>query len=397
MVKTYLCECCSFETSKKSTYNDHLKSKKHLKKISGDDSASTNSSAVVSEITSLEDQSINNTSTASRIRELEHLLQLKDLELQRLKTEYELKIQHKDEIISILKQQQQPPTSSSNNIKFNIEEKLPFKKHKINLTPDNNCDIKPNNAKPNEVSKLSTKDFLNKQRKNAQSIEDFMESYICNNDHNKISILSYFQNQPIHTPKYIQSPDYPDDFTSYYVNQICNRINELPQNEKPIYCSDKRRHHFYIKTNSGSWVKDNAEVDKILKTMIDTYYKTLLTLFTNMLRIKPEKPFLTDETYQELLEQNHPEAIKYRREYSSYNAWFKQTYNLTLEKYENNTHFPKIMLRFFVDFDRVVDKLKIALSSITGDKSEKYVDLGELKSVEEEEEESDYDCENDSM
>ena len=132
MPKTFCCEICCFETTKKSTYTDHLTSKKHLNKSSGLTSVSSDASTTSLSTLSNCDT---NSSTASRIRELEHQLQLKDLEIQRIKNEYEMKLQHKDEIIALLKQQPAvKPEPPKNNVELLVQEKpQPSKKSKPSI------------------------------------------------------------------------------------------------------------------------------------------------------------------------------------------------------------------------------------------------------------------------
>ena len=93
------CEICNFQTEKKSTYTKHIQSKTHLNKVNGNDSnyCSSTTTSTASNTTTAD-----NTCTASRIKELENQLKLKDLEMEKLIAEYELRLKHKDEIISIL-------------------------------------------------------------------------------------------------------------------------------------------------------------------------------------------------------------------------------------------------------------------------------------------------------
>ena len=145
----YSCEICNFQTEKKFNYDKHIKSKKHLNKINGDCCLSTTSSSI--------NNSIDNTSTASRIRELENQLKLKDLEMENQLKLKEMQIEkmmielkYKDELISFLRQplQSQAP---QNNIQFSVQE---------------------NQIQPITTKKLSVMEYLNTQRINAPTIEE---------------------------------------------------------------------------------------------------------------------------------------------------------------------------------------------------------------------------------
>lgn len=376
MVKTYLCECCSFQTQKKSTYDNHLTSTKHKNKFNGVTSSSSTTSSTISEEESI------NTSTASRIRELEHQILI-------MKTEYELKLQNKDEIIAMLKEQlNNKPSTTNSNIQLKVEENSVRPKSKINIVYQEPDEIVVNQP----TKKLSTIEMLNKTRANAPSIEELFDEFLIKN---KLSITSQFNGITVVTPKQITHRDYPDNFISYYVNQICNRINELPQNEKPIYCSDQRRHSFIIKTK-GSWIKETGDVDKILMDIINRYKNTLINLFRSLNTLLPKSPYCTSDSLKEEIENENPKAIQYIKDKQKYDYWFKETYGIYYEKYFENAKNISVKTNMcLVENDKALDKLKISLSSITGDKVAVYKDVHIPNEISDSESDEDYDCEKD--
>jgi hypothetical protein len=264
MPKTHCCEICSFQTEKKSTFTDHLTSKKHINKVNG--IASTSSATASSSVITSESE---NTFTASKIRELENQikilkleyefkLQAKDFELK----QKEIELKHKDEIISILQQQTSPSTIAKNNICLAVEEK-----NEINLVPssDNQNEMKD--------TKLPVKECLEKLFKDAPTIE-MCHKMLKNETHN-----CYIQEIETTNPnKLILNPTSSFKATDFKQNGVDNAVEIVTKffqtfnnNELPFYCSDKRRHTLYIKTNNG-WIKETKqnedEFNKIILNLV---------------------------------------------------------------------------------------------------------------------------------
>jgi hypothetical protein len=84
----YRCECCNYVTNKKSTFDTHNVSKKHLEKFNGSD-VKSEKSINMETIYSQKSNVSNDNYLTLKIRELENALKLKDLELHSLKNENE--------------------------------------------------------------------------------------------------------------------------------------------------------------------------------------------------------------------------------------------------------------------------------------------------------------------
>lgn len=235
----YICECCRFTTAKKSTYNDHLKSKKHLNKINGCSSSNT----VVSDIT--ENEIITDTESVLRIKDLENELKLKEQEIENLK----MQLKMKDEMISILKQQPiQQPIIQTIQQPTQQPTPQPTQQHIIRL--------------PKQII-----ENLNNTRPDALPINKFLEIERYNEDKNKYIKSIEFKVRKENNLWYYNKPEnitfVPNtetglwEFSSYsnlIVNMFCSIIEKTKTHLCPIYCSDKKRNTFYIKTTDG-WEK----------------------------------------------------------------------------------------------------------------------------------------------
>jgi hypothetical protein len=259
----YSCDCCNFSTTKKSTFNDHLTSKKHINNSKNtDDIIETNdTNKYLLQIKELENElKMKELQYQLKIQELENKLTMKELEIQNIKLQYQ---QPKINI----------PQEQTNNVQLIIKEQ----KDKI-------------------IKKETTLEKLNKRTK-AMTITDFQENYLNDDTFNPFITEINFKDEPLILPKSINPNDYGDYIV---VDFICKTLNNIPPEERPIYCSDDRRHHFYVKTNDG-WLKykQNKEVKHdILKILFWTGYKIIYRAFTMNLKEHPYYKWLLDKFYK---------------------------------------------------------------------------------------------------
>lgn len=243
------CQACQFTTNRKSTYNDHLTSKKHLKRLSDD------SISVLSNITdiSTENTSISNELT-NKVHELE--MRLSEATLNFKTQEYEFKLQ-----ISELQ----------NQLKMKDME-LQFLKTQTNIA--NN--VVQSVPTVSNFKKVSILDKLNKR--NAMTIEDF-KPYLMNPDYNPY-IISI-------DGKLFPKSIYRDDYNQYiYCDAICKTLLKIPINERPIYCSDVRRRQFYIKTDNNVWIKDDSLIEKLLLDLTLVAFRSIYDSVARLLNDK---------------------------------------------------------------------------------------------------------------
>lgn len=360
----YVCECCEFETDRKSNYDKHIKSSKHLSKLN-QPSSSTNIS--VTSVSSLGTEEFKDSSKQSAIVELEYQLKLKDIEIQNIINEYTLKLQmkdneikHKDELIAMLRHQttqqpQQPLQQQTAPVSNHFE---PVKQNNINMV----IHEKTTNQQPKQESTL---DMLKRERKDAITIEEFIDDYLFT-DNNPYIYIGELDNKDYILPVNIKKNDYKSQFL---VTQICKTFETIPKQMSPIFCSDERRHKFYILTNDG-WIKSNEEesINKIITNLVFKSAKVISQAFLNIFDLQAR----TDINFKN---------------------FFKKKYNMPCEVFMYD-HKPELTSKLLYD-KTLIDKLKIALSTMTSSKSKKYVPESEPEPEPDDCDESDYDCEKD--
>lgn len=293
----YKCIPCNYETPRKSNYETHLKSSRCKCK---------DNCSVTSSITTNDDELLD---YKLKIKDLENTIKLRDMEIR----EYIIKLQLKDEIIDALRQK-------------------PF-------VPPPPPQIDPTSPQ-NSTKSISKLDFLKKERKHAIPIETIITDYLYNTDYNDNLQIVGIKDEEFVIPKSVVSDDYSSG-SSYIVKQICKVIDKLPEEQKPIYSSDKRRHTFFIFTNDG-WIKssETEKIDEYMEKLINASYRAILNAFITF-------------NYMDKVFNNHFPTI--------FNRVYSKEYNTWCDKAEKS----KILLYLINDKEnraKAIDKLKIQLS-----------------------------------
>ena len=261
---TYTCACCDFSTTKKSTYADHLKSQKHLKKVNASSSCS-----VVSNLTEPEEYAEVEavSTTTARITELEDAIRLKDLEISHLKEQ----LKTKDDMISILMKQpqQSAPAPAPVHVPAPVQQEAP--------------------AQPKRLAPKSVLENLQTTRANALHLGEFLKQSLYDPTKNKyiklvketdLPKIKYVKQSPhsVEVPL-VNSPNGLLPFTSYstmIVNTLCGIIDKTETHLCPIFCSDKQRNIFYVKLVDGWKRVENEELEAITKKIISFEIETCL-------------------------------------------------------------------------------------------------------------------------
>jgi hypothetical protein len=232
----YICHLCDYKTTRKSSYNEHLKSSKHLSKCA--ENCITEDCSSVSTIQSLE------YSVDMKLKEMENQMQMqlkiKEMEMQMKLKEMEMEMKFKEQQMQMQMMQLQMQLGT------------------------NVIESKKDKVKPVLEKKETTLDILN-NRKNAMTIEYFQEHCLNDEDINPCIQSVSIKNNDFLFPKYISYNDYSNYIP---VDVICKTLQNIPVDERPIYCTDEKRKQFYIKTNNG-WLKAS---DKELNTIIEELY-----------------------------------------------------------------------------------------------------------------------------
>jgi hypothetical protein len=275
----YSCECCNYTTNKKSTFDSHNVSKKHLEKTGKKTDVSTTSS--LSETASIKSNNeIDNESyTTMKIRELENIIKIKDVE-----------IKMKDEQIELLKQtiallNKPAPTAVANEPPQSleaIEEPKLFCK-KLILKP--NKVIKKENISMN-IEEIKN-DMVHKKQKPEQNlinIEQFFENYISGCEEtkytykfetNKVKFTAlkpcYYKKN--HMPNLMKAP----------LEIILEAIKTMNNKNETFYiCKDVSRRKFDIKSKDEIIQSKNIEIiDDLILWLFKKVYNFLFDSFNH--------------------------------------------------------------------------------------------------------------------
>jgi len=278
----YRCECCNYVTNKKSTFDTHNVSKKHLEKFNGSD-VKSEKSINMETIYSQKSNVSNDNYLTLKIRELENALKLKDLELHSLKNENEnLKqlLKSKDETIDILKQKSAEPQLV---VSQKVVKPIPISQRKENIVMKI--------AEPNNPEALNIELFLDNIQKSNETYYTQKVEYFGH----KVQLLK---------PRFIEC--FAEDFTEMAWKLVDTELNKLATNQRPFYLVNKRLHKFSIKSN-GVWYSPNDRVmphkaDEILELFFKEVRNFIHKSYINIK--KPVKYYddktEVDEAYQKM-------------------------------------------------------------------------------------------------
>ena len=233
MVK-HTCSYCDFETDRKSTYDLHLVSNKHIKKVN---TASSKKATVVEDnqsISSIEEPTATNIECNTRIIQLEYELKMKEKEIERIINEYTLKLQmkdleikHKDEIIEFL---QNKPKEEPNNIQLLVQEKP-----KLAVVDENVSQL---SNEEDKKLKLPIKQCLLQYRADAPSFENCTREFFCDANCNKfIKVVDFIGEYKILKEEFIKQGGNQADCISAVEEILKSYFRQYEKNKQPFYCS----------------------------------------------------------------------------------------------------------------------------------------------------------------
>ena len=193
----YCCNICDYNTCRKSSYDKHLLTAKHQKKLQGD-------------VKVAKSFNINETSFICKKCDKQYTSRNGIWKHNKVCNE----VSEKELIMMLLKQNSE----------------LIMKMGTTNNTNTNSH----NNNNNNKTFNLQF--FLNEECKNALNINEFVSSIKMDlDDLEKTGLLGYAEG----------------------ISNIINKnLNELDQTMRPIHCSDIKREVFYVK-NDDQWIKEN--------------------------------------------------------------------------------------------------------------------------------------------
>ena len=225
----FYCEKCDYNTCKKSSYNTHILSTKHIKRAIGDaegDVGDANSAQILPIIKKYKCD-ICNKKYMSRNGLWKHKQKCFEHD-ESDESEYKTSEPTEKELILMLIKQ---------NTQL-IEQNASLVKNGVNNSYSHN------NNSNNKTFNLQV--FLNETCKDAMNITDFVNSIQLQlSDLEKVSEIGYTQG---------------------ISNIIINNLNELDVTQRPVHCADKKREVIYIK-DEDKWEKENEDKNKIRKAI----------------------------------------------------------------------------------------------------------------------------------
>jgi len=281
----FSCIKCNYSTCKKSSWNKHIKTKKHCRKVAQNVRKVAKKVAhkkfscefcgkKYSHRTTLctHKKTCNVKKEIEEIEEIEELEELKEKEteeeVKNLKSEIsDLKSIMKDMILSqkdILGSQKIMMVSQKERDEA-IVKLAETKAITASQTVYNNC----NNRN------MTINVFLNEQCKDALNLTDWVQNI-------KVTLEDL---------EYTKDNGFVDGVT----NIITKQLRDLKPTERPIHCSDKKRLQFYVKDNN-EWTKDtnNKKLDETLRDVKLKLPKSL-TEWEKMNPTYKNDPHLMDE------------------------------------------------------------------------------------------------------
>lgn len=250
--KSYCCNVCDYNTSRKSSFEKHLSTTKHQKVANGNQmetKIATFATFATFPTTPLKTYSCEHCHRKFQNRSGLWKHRNKDTcavpNLKEEKVTDNTEIKDKDIIMALVKE-----CSEMKNLVFKmLENGTNNHSHNTNTNTQNHTNSH------NKAFNLQF--FLNETCKNAMNLSDFIESIK------------------------LQLSDLVDIGESGYVENITKiivkNLNKLDETERPIHCTDQKRETFYVK-DEGTWQKEDEEkkrIKRVVKSIANKYFKML--------------------------------------------------------------------------------------------------------------------------
>ena len=243
--RIFECKICNFECSKKSDWNRHINTRKHIKTT---DNNEKNANILKTHICSN-----CNKNYSDRVSLWRHKQKCVNavINTNEMKT-YESQITDmvsSNIVMQLIKENQEFKTLLVEQQNANQEFKeLISEQNKtiIELSKKDNGNTYNNNTINNNNQRFNLNFFLNTTCKDAMNMSDFIENMEINfKDIENIGKNGY---------------------VSGMTEMILSRIKELDVTKRPLHCTDLKRETMYIKDND-EWCKDTPENTKLRKTI----------------------------------------------------------------------------------------------------------------------------------
>ena len=244
VAQKYSCQICEYFTSKKSSYDKHLITRKHLQLTNVNNEITGNNAS--------QRCSTCNKEYKSRVGLWKHnktCIKIDDEKEEEdapsenmIMVEYDIN-QLTNLVIEVVK----------NNSDFQKQMLDMCKNMQSTIISNSNC----NNNNINTTNNFNLQVFLNEYCKDAMNISDFIDSFDLQvSDLENVGRLGYIEGMS---------------------NIIISKINELEVNKRPIHCSDLKREIVYIK-DDDVWEREDADNTKFRRVIKKVTGKNIGTL-----------------------------------------------------------------------------------------------------------------------
>jgi hypothetical protein len=259
--KKFFCDICSFGCNKKSDFNRHISTYKHI-------NATNAISNAIKKTPSKNCCKICGKDFKHNSSLYRHKKTCKNDVGQLAKISQKLaKISHKEFVCECGKSYKHASSLSKHKIKCKYLQVVSKKSEQKEITPTNNVEyllkgiLEENKVLREKISNLelgntinnthnnqqySINFFLNEKCKNAMNLEDFVE---------KIKFT-------LEDLQYTSKNGYAKGISNIFIKNL----NDMDITERPIHCSDEKRLQFYVK-NDNEWTKDknNEKLDNTIE------------------------------------------------------------------------------------------------------------------------------------
>jgi hypothetical protein len=238
----FICEACDYTTSKKSSYDKHLLTRKHV---------NTTNTIKYNEISNLKNEKKYICECGNKYKHnaslFNHKMKCKETETQ-IKKEASLSGANLSDASSNIIQLLIKETSDFKNIIFEmVKSNNELQKQMIDVCKNTNSIINTNshnNTTNNKIFNLQL--FLNEECKDAMNMSEFINSIEL-----KISDLEN-----------IGKVGYVEGMSSIIIREL----NDTDMYKRPVHCSDAKRETMYVK-EENIWEKDNSETKQMIKAV----------------------------------------------------------------------------------------------------------------------------------
>lgn len=219
----FYCKHCNYETDKQSNWKKHIETNKHLKKIG----------TLTSIIKPMKRYICSNCK--------------KEYKYKSRLISHEINCVSENKTLELIDSQNEQIQSLTNLLEKSIHQN---QENLDKLLP------KVGNITNNINNEMTINVFLNEQCQHAMNITDFVEQI-------KLTVGDLY---------YTRDNGYAKGISNIFVKNL----NEIPESERPIHCSDANKLIFYVK-DENEWQHDN-ENDKINKSIVDISRKQLCAI-----------------------------------------------------------------------------------------------------------------------